>query len=214
MANASSVLRVKMHINFQSQGWVESFFMKATNFDLATANFLDLLNYRKFFLASGCKIVYAICGDVLRPRRTKLILGSPVSAVPNAQLEEQVTPHDSESCVRLRLETADHAHITRLMRGIADEDIQDHLNSWSFALINLENIPGIPDPAITRATAWNLYANLLVHHTMYATKALAPAGQMIVENWQTAAIRGVGNRKTGRPHGLTRGRRAVARVEP
>lgn len=213
MPAVNSLIKVKAHFTYGSQGWVESYFMKGSNYAEVETNFNQIMNYRQYFMADGVKIVYVVAADVFIPRKTKLFVGSPRLSGANMEPGEQIQPHDVESCVRLRMETPLQAHTTRLIRGIADEDISNHINNYYYNFRLLETMPAEVPANITRAQAWDSFVNLLVHHTVYATKALAPAGQMITENWLSAKVRGVSNRKTGAPHGLTRGRKRKKKEE-
>lgn len=213
MALANSVAKIKAHFNYGSQGWSESYFMKGSDYTESYNNFFTMMSHRRKFLADGVMLVYAVYSDVFLPRKTKLIIGNPQISTVAPDAGAQLKPHDVESAVRVRLETSDGKHATRLIRGIADEDIADHINNYTFARKLLEQIPLTANADDTRQVAWDNFVNCLVHFTIFATKTLAPAGQMITESWTDAAVRGVSNRKTGAPHGLTRGRRRKKKDE-
>lgn len=198
-----------------SQGWSEKFWLKTTDYPASVAAMTALVTARLGLLPSPCQLIWCRVAYAGRPRERKpLVLNYPldgnadVAAAPYVGTDADV--NDVEAAVQLALGTATGRWANYYMRAIPDDRLSGR------QLINPVTVPS-SDVPITPVNDWEgrlgNYLQLLRTSTQLAVfkaKGIGTAGDTYsTEVWDSAIIRGIRNKKTGRPFGESRGRKPV-----
>lgn len=226
-ARLSDYIRMTCFINYENQGFSETYALQAASIEAATPDALQIASWRADLLGAKATIVWAKMERMNDLRKSYAIVPNrfttavfdalplPGRLAPGANVaEEKKKISGCETGFLFRFETDEGHHVNRLLRAVPDSLVQNRANFLNFFQLPADNealVQWEPGGAyleclkhwlnwVKKKTLWthNIYTPDLEGHQVF----IAADTEQITTIFQ----RGVNNRKVGRPFAMSRGR--------
>lgn len=210
MAATTTQMLGVLYVNYKNFGWSEKFNLPEDNYAAAVLKMALICAWRAAMLAPGCVIEWARVSIAGNPKEAMAAIDRPLPSLFIDQQNVGVGPvNDPEVALHFRLETADGKHADRLVRGINDLWVRDTLIDPLLApLTPLTPLP-LLEPNLNNLAVIRSFMQVLLANTVHARRQAGVPPTYVTTDWARIIYRGVTNRKTGRPFGMSRGRAPI-----
>ncbi len=227
MAKLSDYIRMTLFVNYENQGFSETYALQAGSIQSATQDALQIASWRADLLGDKAKIVWAKMERMQDLRKSYAIVPNrsttaiftalpiPGKLAEGADVDEEKKKLSGcETGFLFRFESDEGHHTNRLIRAVPDVLIQNRANILGFF-----TLPANFDALVTWAPGgayldcMRNYLNWVRKKTIWTHNIYAPGVNnkpvfvaADTEQLTTIFQRGVANRKVGRPFAMSRGR--------
>jgi hypothetical protein len=208
--NSTQVYAV-LYFSNGNQGWQERYWLNATSYAAALVVLQAIVDKRKATLPSTAFIVWSRVSfaGTLREADTLTavypIAGTADAASSGYTPTGVATCNDPEAAIHLRFQTSAGQWSNYYLRCIPDDKMTGRALSVT---VDPAAVVGTP-PATWQDRVVDLiqYLKANTQHAAFASKGVPPNHDTYnVDDWSKVIVRGISNRKTGRPFGAPHGR--------
>lgn len=212
MNGCLTLMKLTMNINYKGGGWSETYFGGPDQpLQQFAAVLPQLITLRRHTLPSSAEIVHAKMSVTGNDRDSVPVNNGVLPGFHIIDAENPGVVDTTGVGVLVRYTTAAGKWATRILRGIPDEIITDNKLLGSITSPAWADGAAVPDP--TAQGTWYLKMGLFLEYLKRNTQWHSPArnrvvnANFVIDPWAMWHVRRVAQRDTGRPFGLSRGRR-------
>lgn len=215
MANSTNLMAAVLYFSYRQNGWSEKYHLKTATYDEGMAKLIELAAYRRAFMGFGVEINWGRVSFEANPREAKAAEGLPIGFLDSmkkvpTEADTLYYPNDPQTGLVYRFETPTGKSGNRIFRGVPDGMVQNfkYDGAMPTPLTTSQTLAAPDNPSGGSANYYRQsFLRWLITNTQYARRqAGVTPPTWTIENWDAIKPRGIGNRDTGRPFGVSRGR--------